>query len=184
MNGYDEQIKINKISKEEFLNIDEDDIMFITNPGRMGDEDGSSFIVKKNNEFIIYRLSEWMYRSKDFNEIKHISLNDALNQFPKWHEAWKNGDDENYHGKYKYLYMGFGNGLSINNSIYNEFKPYLDKKIDILFANYWEQTLEIHNYLKIQRPDLFGIYNLSEEEEFYISKKNSKTKDKIYQIFS
>ena len=60
MNGYDEQIKINKISKEEFLNIDEDDIMFITNPGRMGDEDGSSFIVKKNNEFIIYRLSEWM----------------------------------------------------------------------------------------------------------------------------
>ena len=61
---------------------------------------------------------------------------------------------------------------------------YLDKKIDILFANYWEQTLEIHNYLKIQRPDLFGIYNLSEEEEFYISKKNSKTKDKIYQIFS
>ena len=162
MNGYDEQIKINKNSKEEFLNIDEDDIMFITNPGRMGDEDGSSFIVKKNNEFIIYRLSEWMYRSKDFNEIKHISLNDALNQFPKWHEAWKNGDDENYHGKYKYLYMGFGNGLSINNSIYNEFKPYLDKKIEEYLKD--EEDKEGLKYA--------AIYNVWEDA--FISMANDK----------
>ena len=124
------EFTVNKISKEKFLKIKEDDIMFITNPGRMGDEDGSTFIVKQDNEFKIYRLDEWMYRSKDFKESEHISLNDALKQFPKWHEAWQNGDNRDYKGKYKYLYMGFGNGLSIDNTIFKEFKPYLDAKVE------------------------------------------------------
>ena len=123
------KFKMNKISKKDFLKIKEEDVMFITNPGRMGDEDGSTFIVKQDDKFKIYRLDEWMYRSKDFNESKHISLNDALQQFPKWYETWKNSDNKQYKGKYKYLYMGFGNGLSVDNSIFNEFKPYLDKKV-------------------------------------------------------
>ena len=124
------KLEINKISREDFFKINEDDIMFITNPGRMGDEDGSTFIIKKDNKFEIYRLSEWMYRGKDFNEREHVSLDEALKQFPKWHETWKNSDNKNYKEKYKYLYMGFGNGLSIDNSIYKEFKPYLDKKVE------------------------------------------------------
>ena len=124
------ELKENKISKEDFLKINEDDVMFITNPGRMGDEDGSTFIIKENNKYKKYRLSEWMYRRKDFNEKEHISLDDTIKQFPKWYETWKNSDNKNYKGKYKYLYMGFGNGLSIDNSIYNEYKPYLDKKIE------------------------------------------------------
>lgn len=33
--------------KKEFEKIDENDVIFITHPGRMGDEDGSTFIVKK-----------------------------------------------------------------------------------------------------------------------------------------
>ena len=120
---------MNKISKKDFLKIKEEDVMFITNPGRMGDEDGSTFIVKQDDKFKIYRLDEWMYRSKYFNERKHISLNDALQQFPKWCETWENSDNKQYKGKYKYLYMGFWNGLSVDNSIFNEFKPYLDKKV-------------------------------------------------------
>lgn len=51
-----DRAKDNKISKEEFLKLNEDDIMFITNPGRMGDEDGSTFIVKQENKFIMYRV--------------------------------------------------------------------------------------------------------------------------------
>lgn len=145
--------KPNKISKEEFFKIDEKNVMFITNPGRMGDEDGSTFIIKQNDTFKIYRLNEWMYRSKDFNEVEHISLDDALKQFPKWYEAWQNGDDENYHGKYKYLYMGFGNGLSIDNSIYNEFKPYLDEKIEEYLKD--EEDKEDLKYA--------AIYNVWEE---------------------
>lgn len=124
------KLKINKMSKDDFLKINEDDVMFITNPGRMGDEDGSTFIVKQGKNYKAYRLSEWMHHSKDFNESEHISLDDAIKQFPKWNEAWKNSNNENYKGKYKYLYMGFGNGLSVDNSIYDEFKTYLDEKVE------------------------------------------------------
>ena len=35
--------------------------MFITNPGRMGDEDGIAFIIKRGNEFTIYRVDGLMY---------------------------------------------------------------------------------------------------------------------------
>lgn len=126
--------KINKIAKDDFFKINEEDVMFITNPGRMGDEDGSTFIIKKNKEFIIYRLDGWMYRSRDFNEKEYISLEDTRKQFPIWAEAWENGDKET-NPKYTYLYMGFGNGLAIDNSIYNEFKPYLDKSVNKYLEN-------------------------------------------------
>ena len=120
----------NKISKEDFLKINEDDVMFITNPGRMGDEDGSTFIIKEDNEFKIYRLDGWMYSSKEERDSKdYISLDDAKKQFPKWFESWNNSNNEQYKGKYKYLYMGFGNGLSVNNSIYDKYKKYLDNKV-------------------------------------------------------
>lgn len=39
----------NKITKEELYKLNEDDLMFITNPGRMGDVDGSYFVIKNNN---------------------------------------------------------------------------------------------------------------------------------------
>ena len=109
----------NKISKIDFLKLNEDDLLFITNPGRMGDEDGSTFIIKKNNVFTIYRVDGFMYQKGE------ISIKDAFKQFPKWHESWEHSKD-NYKGKYKYLYMGFGNGLCVDNSIYSEYKPYLD----------------------------------------------------------
>ena len=121
------KLELNKISKTDFLKINEDDLMFITNPGRMGDEDGSTFIVKENNEFKVYRVDGWMYGKADNDS---ISFQDALNQFSKWHEVLDNWDNENYQGKYKYLYMGFGNGLSVDNRIYDEFKPYLDERVE------------------------------------------------------
>ena len=124
------KLKINKISREDFFKINEDDVMFITNPGRMGDEDGSTFIVRQDNEFKIYRLDEWRYRGKDFKAREHISLHEALKQFPKWNEVWQNSNNKDYRGKYKYIYMGFGNGLSVDNLIYNEFKFYLDERVE------------------------------------------------------
>ena len=120
----------NRISREDFLKIDEKNVMFITNPGRMGDEDGITFIVKENNNFKIYRIGDWMYRTKDFNEKEFISLNDAETQFPEWFEAWKNEGNKDYKGKYTHIYMGFGNGLAVDNKIYDEFKPYLDRRVD------------------------------------------------------
>ena len=46
--------------------------------------------------------------------------------FPKWREAWKNAAKEDYDGKYKFVYMGFGNGLCIDKRIYEEFNKFLE----------------------------------------------------------
>ena len=119
----------NKVKKSDFLKINEDEVMFITNPGRMGDEDGSTFVLKGCNNHNIYRIDGWMYPSGNLDENERITLDDARKQFPKWSESWENKDDLNYQGKYKYLYMGFGNGLCVDNTIYDEFKPYLDEKV-------------------------------------------------------
>ena len=156
------EFKTNKISRKDFFKINEDDVMFITNPGRMGDEDGSTFIVKEGNEFKIYRIDEWMYRRKDFNEKEHISMDDESKQFPKWFETWKNEDNKKYKGKYKYLYMGFGNGLSVDNSIYNEFKPYLDKQV----KEYMERN---DNREDLKYAAVFNVW-----EEAFINMVNEK----------
>ena len=122
------KFRTNKISKNDFLTLNEKDLMFITNPGRMGDEDGSTFIIRDGEEFKIYRVNGWMYPSK--NEKESISLDDTIKQFPEWYEAWEHGNDKNYEGKYKYIYMGFGNGLCVDNSIYNDYEPYLSKLVE------------------------------------------------------
>ncbi len=41
------EFKTNKILKKDFVTLNEDDVMFIINPGSMGDEDGITFIIKK-----------------------------------------------------------------------------------------------------------------------------------------
>ena len=64
-----------------------------------------------------------MYPNK---EDDYISLDDALKHFPKWADAWKNNGND----KYNYLYAGFGNGLSIDKSVYSEYEPYLNKHVE------------------------------------------------------
>ena len=122
--------QVNKISKIDFMKLNEEDVMFITNPGRMGDEDGSTFVVKNGNELFLYRVDGFMYPNRTTTKEYNITIKDMKKQFPKWHEAWKHGNEKDYKGKYQYLYMGFGNGLSVDNSIYNEFKPYLNKLVE------------------------------------------------------
>ena len=120
----------NFISKEDFCKIKEEDVLFITNPGRMGDEDGTTFVVNKDGKYVIYRVDGWMYPNKDINRSECITLDDASKQFPEWYETWKCSNDINYKGKYKYLYMGFGNGLCVDNSIYGKYKPYLEEVLE------------------------------------------------------
>ena len=124
------ELKINRISKDDFLQLNEEDVMFITNPGRMGDEDGSTFIIIKDNEYICYRVSGWMFGNR--SDENYISISDMLKQFPKWQDAWDNGSNPNYDGKYVYINMGFGNGLSVDKSIYEMFKPYLDEEAEFI----------------------------------------------------
>jgi hypothetical protein len=149
--------KVHKISKSKLVKLNEDNLMFITNPGRMGDEDGLTFIIKENDKFIIYRVDGLMYQRGD------IVLNDIKKQFPKWAHTWKHFKEKEYKGKYKYLYMGFGNGLCIDNTIYDEFKPYLDEKV--------KAYLDSHNGDKsLEYAAIFDTWESALEE--YLSRRN------------
>lgn len=118
------------ISKKELIETNEEDVMFITNPGRMGDEDGITLVIRKDNDYITYRVEGLMYPNKEINEKDTISLDVIAKQFPEWFNTWKNCNEKDYHSKYKYIYMGFGNGLCVDNSIYSEFETYLNKQVE------------------------------------------------------
>ena len=130
-------VEAKKITRKEFFELKEENLMFITNPGRMGDEDGSTFIIRDGENYNLYRIDGWMYG--DENDEDYISCEEMFEQFPKWKEAWQNWNNEEYDGKYIYLYMGFGNGLSIDKSIYVEYEPYLLEETEKLKQNSGEK---------------------------------------------
>jgi hypothetical protein len=123
------EFESSKISKEEFKKLNEEDLMFITNPGRMGDEDGSTFVIKHGNDVSVYRIDGWMYPNPNEKEEYKISYGEMIKQFPKWKEMLNHASEKDYNGKYIYLYMGFGNGLCVDKSIYNEYVPYLNNLV-------------------------------------------------------
>ncbi len=129
-----------KIRKEDFLKLNENDIYFITIPGRMGDEDSITFILKENNNYYIYKIDGLIYPSSNPKK-DQITLKDIIKQFPKWN----NNDKE----KYQFIYMGFGNGLCIDNRIYNTYKPYLDKEVSSYLESQNTQDKESLKYAAI-----------------------------------
>ena len=103
------ETNLNSIEKYEFCkvfekinSIKEENVMFITNPGRMYDEDGTTFIIKNDNEFIIYRISGWMYGDRDDN---YISLEDTFKIFPEWEKRWHNSQDEQLKNKDEEIFI-------------------------------------------------------------------------------
>ena len=158
----------NKISKKEFLKLNENDLMFITNPGRMGDEDGTTFIIKHGNEFNIYRIDGWMYPKEEKELI--ISLEDCLKQFPQWSKTWKHNNKKEHNDKYKYLYMGFGNGLSIDNSIYSEFEPYLNYLVQEKLKERNSKEQEPLKYATIFNTWEAAFINMANDKGYIIKK--------------
>ena len=156
--------KIHKISKMELEKIKEEDIIFITNPGRMGDEDGLTFIIKHSNELTIYRVDGLIYSKK----ISDISLSDIEKQFPKWFDTWKHSSDKDYIGKYKYLYMGFGNGLSINSSIYHEFEPYLDVLVNKYLKDSNDEEKESLKYAAVFNVWKEAVINMAYDKGYIL----------------
>ncbi|MBR1413663.1 MAG: hypothetical protein IJ574_03230 [Bacilli bacterium] len=168
------RLKNHTISRKEFYNLNEDNLIFITNPGRMGDEDGSTFIIKKGHSYIPYRVSGWVYYDKNKrNSSNYVSLDDMFNIFPKWKESLYNYyESEKCNGKYKYIYMGFGNGLCVDKTIFDKYYRYLieevkkvTKEIDkdnnydfCLNYSCWEQAL-INMLLDDDINIGFEVYN-------------------------
>jgi hypothetical protein len=117
---------LQSITRKQFFKLKEKNLLFITNPGRMGDEDGTTFIIKKGLKCIPYRIDGWMYGPKDGKE--YISIDEVFRVFPKWKEAWFNVNAEDRSAdKYNYIDMGFGNGLCVDKRIYDKFESYLKK---------------------------------------------------------
>ena len=69
-----------------------------------------------------YRVEHWMYDTEECI----VDESDVTKVFPKWRETWSKGNSE----KYKYYYMGFGNGLCVDKSIVNIFEQHLESCIN------------------------------------------------------
>ena len=134
------KLKPQIISRKDFFNIKEENVMLITNPGRMGDVDGSIFIIKKDNNYITYRIDGWMYGNHSDKEF--ISIEEMFKQFPKWKETLDNSNNEKYDGKYIYVYTGYGNGVSIDKSIYKQFEPYLIEEVEKIRIKFNKDRIE------------------------------------------
>ncbi len=159
-----------KITKEEFLKLNENDVIFITNPGRMGDEDGSTFVIKRENELTIYRVDGWMYPNKETT----ITLSDEAEQLPKWYETWKHANEKDYIGKYQYLYMGFGNGLCVDHSIYQDYEPYLKKKVEEYLEGSSEGEKESLKYAAIYNVWIQALIEMAKDKKIEIKQLKQK----------
>lgn len=119
------KIEEKKLSEEELNNLYEDELLFITYPGRMGDVYGCSFVIKNNDKLTFYRI-ENLYEFKG----------NIYTQFPKWNEALKNYSEKKETEKYEIIYMGFGNLLGVDKSVFNDFKPLAEEKMKNISENY------------------------------------------------
>lgn len=132
-----------KVNEDDIKKFSEDNLMFITNPGRMGDMCGSTFVMKEGNTLKEYYCE---------NIFKSISI---VEVFPEWKKTIE--DKDNKSDKYKYVYMGFGNGLCVDKRIYDKYYPYLlesVKKDDMYYEadgdnynpcinySYWKYALD------------------------------------------
>ena len=119
------RIEEKKLAEEELNNLAEDDLLFITFPGRMGDVYGCSFVIKKNDKITFYRI-ENLYEFKG----------NIYKQFSTWNEALKNYSEKKESKKYEIIYMGFGNLLGVDKRIFNIFKPLAEEKMKNISENY------------------------------------------------
>ena len=103
-----------KLSRNVFDNLSEADIMFITNPGRLGDVAGVTLIAYQENLYKIYRV----------DSSSEVSIMDLLNKYSLWKDMWDNSRDQTFNSKYQYINLGYGNGLMIDHLIYDTFYPY------------------------------------------------------------
>jgi len=106
-----------RITPEELEKLNEDDLILITVPGRMGDVDGISFAIKNNNKVTIYRIDDLV-----------AFKGNIYKQFPKWNEALKNYYDKKTSDKYEVIYMGMGNLLGVDKSIHREIRKIMEEK--------------------------------------------------------
>lgn len=120
-------LKANRINRNDFFEINERDVLFITNPGRMNNIDGSTFIINTANGYKAYYIDGWYFHDKTDDDF--ISYSEAMEHFPNWRAAIGQMEDKRSL-KYRFIYMGFGNGLCVRKDIYEFYIKYLNNAVD------------------------------------------------------
>lgn len=113
------------INEDEFRSLKDDDLLFITYPGRMGDVMGCSFVIRKDNEIHFYRIDDLVKFKENIFE-----------KFTKWDEALKKYSEKLDPDKYKIIYMGMGNLLGVDKTIFDDFKAKVDEKVPEISDSY------------------------------------------------
>ena len=114
-----------KLTIDDYEKLKEDELLLITYPGRMGDIKGCSFVIKKNNNIIFYRIDD-LYEFKG----------NIYEKFPKWNEALKNYSENKESKKYEIIYMGMGNLLAVDKSVFREFETLIKERTSEIKENY------------------------------------------------
>ena len=97
-----------------------------------------------------------------------ISMEDMIKQFPMWFDAWKHSEDKDCNSKYRYLYMGFGNGLCVDNSIYDEFEPYLNELVGSYFGRHKDEDKDVLKYAAVFDVWEEAFINMADDRDYVL----------------
>ena len=123
-----------KLTIDDLEKLKEDELLFITYPGRMGDINGCSFVIKSNNKIIFYRIDN-LYKFKG----------NIYEKFPKWNEALKNYSEKKKSNKYEIIYMGMGNLLAVDKSVFRKFEALIKERTNEIKGNYEDCYFNLWN---------------------------------------
>ena len=168
--------KIERMTRPNFLRLDENNIMFIRGLGRMADNDMIFFIVKENDDFKCYKI-DGLTHDNGVGKYDYISRDDIDYKLPYW-KATQNmtlpiitlGEVYcNTTSKYVCIFLGFGDTICINNSIYEKYEKYLKKEIEDFPENHpdkkefdktarieWQWFVAALNYIHSQKKKLLN----------------------------
>lgn len=127
------KVKEEEITLEQFKRLNEDDLLFITFPGRMGDVYGCSFVIKENEKIKFYRIED-LYTFKG----------NIYEKFPNWDITLKKYSQKKDSDKYNIIYMGMGNLLGVNKKVYKRFETLLkEKKSEVEVIENYDEELKL-----------------------------------------
>ena len=137
-----------KLTIDDLEKLKEDELLFITYPGRMGDINGCSFVIKSNNKIIFYRIDN-LYKFKG----------NIYEKFPKWNEALKNYSEKKKSNKYEIIYMGMGNLLAVDKSVFRKFEALIKERTNEIKGNYEDKLKFGFACYSFWKETVYQMYN-------------------------
>ena len=144
-------VKEENISEEDFKKLKEENLLFITYPGRMGDIEGCSFVMKDKDMIKFYRIENLYTYKANIYEI-----------FPKWKDSLEKYKKKDSSSKYEIIYMGMGNLLGVDKTIVELFKSKIkeiDEKIESTLDKELKFGMTCYTYWRKTVTEMFDKIN-------------------------